>query len=224
MATRDKQLLDEMSREHPWFVPPTPPVMETIESLVQTYQDRLKPFGLKDLLPCEMIKIWPGKTPREISKFYQDSKTSIVYMVMENITGMVRDVIVKAGRMARADTLVHDVRNKVQSAARRGAIEVAGLTLRATMPIPITINKDGSRKDLENMASDLDVVGFAVEDAVRISSNYVFWAIVDDLMTSMNYLNPYAPLLELFQLGLWPLGAIKNQYIVFVPSGKKGVC
>jgi hypothetical protein len=118
------------------------------------------------------------------------------------------------------DMAVCEVAAKIRNAPRQAAIESAGLTAQDTAHIPLVRDKHGKFKDVEE--NDLDVVETAIEGAVQIASSYVSWMVVEDLLNKRNYLNPFVPLMGIFKLGAWPLGALSKEYIVLVPSGKKG--
>lgn len=217
-----EKFLQEIAKEYRWFCPASPVVKNEVAALVNTHQDRLKPFGYKSMLPCQLVSIWPGKMPKDILQIHADARKAVSHMVMENVLGVVREVAITSSRVIDLDNGVRQVCSKTRSAARRQAIEGAGLTAKATMAIPmVAVDENGKPKDVENLGSDLDTVEKAVDDAVQTASWYVSWQTVDDLMAKKKYLNPFAPLMDLFKRGLWPIGTVQQNYLVLVPGGRK---
>jgi hypothetical protein len=217
MAIYEK-FMEEIVKEYVWFHPKSPIIRSNIAAVMQKHHEGLKPFGFKNILPCQLINIWPGKLPRDILKLHAESQKAPLRMLMENVLGVVREVAINASRLIELDNAVREVGAKVRSLSRKAAIEVAGLTAKATIPIPmVPLSPDGKRQ-LEDYGSDLDVVEKAIEDAAQIASWYISWIVVADLLTQKNYQNPFAPLVELFKLGLWPIGVVQKEYLVFVPG------
>jgi hypothetical protein len=216
-----ESFLQEIGKEYKWFCPVSPVIKREITTLVNLHQERLRPFGYKNTFPCQLMTIWPGKLPRDILRLHAEARKSVSYLVMDNTLGVLRDVAITDSRVIELDNSVRQVHAKTRSVARRLAIEGAGLSAKATLTIPmVVVDESGKPKDTE-MGSDLDTVEKAVEDAAQIASWYISWQVVSDLMEKKKYQNPFAPLMDMFKRGLWPIGAVQQNYVVLVAGGRK---
>ena len=215
--------MDEIVRQisdYQWFKPENVVSKAQIHRLLATHQERFKRFGLGKIATTNLMKIWPGQEARNILTIRAETRKSLIRMFSDNILGMIRELALDNGRISKLDMAVRDIETKVKNAANSSAIEAAGLTVRATVSMPVIIPGNPVVSG-PNDITDFDIVEKAVEDAVEASACYVSWHIVHDLLDERNYLNPFAPLMQVFCLGLWPIGINNNQYLVFVPGGRR---
>lgn len=205
---------------YPWFAPKTLN-QETIAQLVHQHQQRLQFAGLKKVVPHTLVKIWPGRPPFEVMQICNQSEKSTLHVVIENTLNMMREVAVEEFLVAKIDAAVRTVNTKIKMIARDSAVESSGLNIKETMSIPKVLTKPDGKTNLELLSiSDLDVAEKAGEQAGEVLGWLVSWFMLDSFLSEKNYLNPFVPLVELFRMGLWPLGAVENTYVVFVPSGR----
>jgi hypothetical protein len=213
-----QKLLQEIL-EFKWFKPESKLSKSKICELAKMYQEKLKPFGFGTPVPCQFIRIWPGQTPIEIIQLRMESKKHLMNMFLENIGEVVREVAVDSARMSLLDMALRDVETKLKNVAHDFAIEATGATVKATVTMPI-ISPGTKEKALETL-TEFDIIEKAIEDAVAIAGRYIAWRIVEDHLTKKKYTNPFTHLMELFKMGLWPLGIVQNQYVILIPGGTR---
>lgn len=216
-----QKFVDEVVKNTVWFRPEHQISARNINNLVQKHQESLKLFGLKNIFPCQTIPIWPGKFPIEVMHLQAESRKSLLFMLLGNALRMVREVAVVNGRVAELDEAKREVSRRITTAAKRSAIESAGLSAKATMAIPMMQAGEPQPKDVVEGVTDVDVMNKAVEEAAEACSWYISWEVVGDLLAAKNYQNPFTPLVELFKMGLWPLGATQKEYLVLIPGGRR---
>lgn len=198
--------------ETKWFHPPTLLDSEVLLALAQKHQERIKPFGLRELYPIHLISIWPGVSPQDILEKHKECKTSLLQMFVDTGLQTLREIHLQAGKLTQVDGIVRDLHNKMTSIVKKAAIDASGLTVHATRAVPIGKGK-------ETDISDLDIIEKACEDGLRVASCYVSWCIASvEIGFAKKYLNPFTPLMQLYDLGVWPLGLVKKRYWILVPG------
>lgn len=214
-----KKYLEKILQYH-WFKPELQVAAKDIETFVIQHQERLKPFGLGSIAPYKTLKIWPGHLPENVFELIKKAKSAISQMFIESALGIVREVALDAIKLTTLDMAVREVSGTLKNSIRDHAIEAAGLTVKSTITMPIIL-PDQIRNPNEEVISDIDVVEKALEDAVEIAGWCTSWMVVDDLLEQKGYKNPFLPLMELFRMGLWPIGIVKNEFIVLIPGGRR---
>lgn len=215
-----KQVVDEIN-QYPWFIPKPTLVQENIIKLVKDHEEFLRPFGLKDSFDGSFIKIWPGSTPTEIAEIHKNAKKSVLYMIIENLLGVIREVAVTSRRMPSLDTILREIKCKIKTSIKEAAVQVAGLTVKQTLAMQVVIPQIETMSQETTEITEVEIVDKAVDDALETIGWYISWAMLDDYFSKKKYTNPFTPLIELWKLGVWPVGVYQNHFVILVPGGRR---
>ena len=206
------KVLDKLL-EIKWFEPSKMVTSKALD-LVQLHQERLKNFGLGQICPTELVKIWPGKKPHKLLELIEQSSNSTLQMCIDNTLQIIRDVAIDINCLAELDEITRAINNKMTGIIKEAAIKASGLTVKSTVAIR-TLDSFNTKK----IISDLDIVEKAVNKAITITQWYTFWIAVEYYITyKEKYLNPFEPLIDILHIGLWPIGVVKDKYVVLVPN------
>lgn len=197
--------------KYSWFLPQKKIVKKFVHDLVQEHQERLKPFGCSRISPCQLLKIWPGEPAGSIIQKKTQAKNSLLQIFIDNCLQILRILNLEAGKLQKLDIFLREKENLLRDIIKNAAIDAADLNIRATTTIPKLSYKN-------TFITESDIVDVAVEEAVKISLWHLCWLVSErELDLLKKYRNPFSPLMEIFSLGLWPLGISQKDYIVLVP-------
>ncbi len=120
----------------------------------------------------------------------------------------------------------NNARNAAKAATRSKAWNMARDAILAE-------TKEAAKDSIVSVAEEAarKVAWDVAEETAEVMANCAQWIVVADLMGSRGYRhgNPYEPLVKLYEMGLWPIGLVRNEqtgkveFAVFHPPVLKGV-
>ncbi len=202
-----REFLESLS-DYPWFQPESVDYHKVGE-LIKEHQQRLQAFGMKKSYPLKIITDW--KVASQIAK---DVASAIPRQASWNAT---RLQVIKNARIYIDDVAFNQslqiTEEIVQAQATRTVSDAIWMFLQEMA--------------LEMLQEDLRGIMFDVSWAIAYdAARNSVWYIAEDEMKTRGHENPFEPLMEIYRMGLWPIGLIREKgifgtrrcFAVFVPS------